>query len=200
MAVDLEHKYKELILNLFPNGRAWNKLRNSKFTKLIETYSKEFVRVHKRVDQVLEEADPRTISETMDDWERVLGLPDSCTFGVDQSFEERKLTILQKLTTGGGANAAFFEEIATQFGYPDVKVTNYKRCRSGAARSGDSITNIGWEFVFRISSPDALAQTAKSGSAKSGDPIRKFGNPIMECVMQKLKPAHTTIDFSFGEN
>ena len=197
--VSIIEKYTILLFNLLPYGRAWNRLRTSNLYLFISSIVVEFARIDESITQLIEEADPRTFTSSLEDWERLLGLPDECTINADQSFDERRLTVYQKLVSGGGSNIAFFQEIAAQFGYPEVRVKEYLPFRAGKSTAGDPITNTGWEYTFGVYSPDALSKSFSAGKSVAGDPLRQFGNPVMECIIKKLKPAHTTVQFTFGE-
>lgn len=61
-------------------------------------------------DQLLLEADPRTASATLADWERVYGLPESfiTQAGITQSIAERRAALVAKDAMQGGQSRAFY--------------------------------------------------------------------------------------------
>jgi len=191
-------KYIDLIYKLLPIGRAWPRYSFTNLYKVIKAFSLEFSRVDQRVKDLIRESNPRTSFETIPEWETLLGLPDDCTKGADLNLEERRQIVLQKLITGGGSNKAFFENIADQFGYPEIEVNDFKPFRVGRASCGDPLSNEGWEYVFQVVSNDQLSQSFRTGVSSVGQPLRKFGNPIFECVIRRIKPAHTTVIFNYG--
>ena len=191
-------KYISLFYKLLPKGKAWNRSPASNMYKLISAYSPEWKRVDDRVSDLLRESNPITCQETLSSWEKLFGLPDNCTENLNLTFEQRRNIVIQRFVARGGSNAAYFEKIAAIFGYPDVKCSDYKPFRSGKSQSGDQISGEGWEYVFKLFSPNAIINNFKSGSSQSGDQIRTFGNPAMECIIRRVKPAHTTVIFSYG--
>lgn len=77
MALTAE-QYQSQLLELLPLGAVWPRDLDTGLAKLLLAKADEFARVDGRADQLIEEADPRTTSEMLSDWERVVGLPDEC--------------------------------------------------------------------------------------------------------------------------
>lgn len=207
-------KYKKLIQNLLPKGKLWNVVEQPLLGSFIESLATELCRVDDRVGDLLKQFDPRTADLTLEDWERVLGLPDECTPD-DLTLDERKNQILQKYTTLGELNIPFYEFIGQQLGF-EVIVTDYTDFRAGFARAGDRLTNffneqfvagslageqltlVGWRFYFEVNMPASAAEVFEAGDV-AGTPLREFSNPLIECTMRKLKPAHSAVFFTFRE-
>jgi len=200
-------KHKRLVREMFPKGWAWRVGKGSIFASLLDSISNEPCRIEERGDAFLEEMDPRTTFEMLDNWERLLGIPDDCTPAGNPSLFERRVRVLQKLTTGGGQSKAFFQLIASQLGYDAsiIDVVNFKDFRVGAATVGQSLTNgtianqNGWAFTFRVQAPATLFRRFRVGQATAGDRLLNVQNETLECVMRKFAPAHVTVLFGFGE-
>jgi len=203
----IRQKYIDLLKSLFPQGWAWNIRRDSFFEKLIEALSLEFCRVEERSIDFIDEIDPKTTFEMIDNWERLLGIPDECTpADSDPSLFERRVRICQKLVTGGGQSPAFFQEIASQLGYDAdiIDVQNFKDFRVGQAVVGDRLSNgsstgTGWGYTWTVRAPAALTRAFRVGQSTVGERLQLFENDTLECVIEKFKPAHTNVLFSFGE-
>lgn len=204
-------KYKSLIRKLFPTGWAWRFDQGSEFEALVEGLANEPCRIEERGFKFLDEMDPNTTFELLTDWERLLGIPDECTpEDRELSIFERRVRVLQKLTTGGGQNEAFYILIADQLGYDIgvIDVEDFKDFRVGEARVGDALNNsslpgggissAGWAFTFQITAPAALVRQFRVGQSTVGERLVLFENEELECVIEKFKPAHTTVLFSFG--
>lgn len=208
-SLDLTPKYRSLIRNLFPRGWAWRFGPN--FINLINSLAYEPARVEARGFDFIDELDPNTTFEMLDNWERMLQIPDECTPPGDASIFERRVRILQKLTTGGGQSKAFFKLIAQQLGYnTDVlDVLNFEDFRAGKARAGDRISNStlpgggvdssGWAYTFSVRAPAALIRYFRAGQGSAGQRLVLFSNDTLECVIRKFAPAHVTVLFSFGD-
>ena len=80
--------YVEQLRALFPRGKAWPEARGPVWDSLLRSLAGELQRFDGRLCDLLEESDPRTTVEALEDWERVLGLPDAC-FGSGGTVDER---------------------------------------------------------------------------------------------------------------
>lgn len=200
-------KYKGLLRSLFPNGWAWGIYRGSVLASLVDALAVEPARLEERGEDFLDEMDPRTTFEMLDNWERLLALPDECTPPGEATLYERRVRVLQKLTTGGGQSKAFFKLIAEQLGYDAdiIDVQNFQAFRVGTARVGDRLTNGttenegGWAYTFLISAPAELVRYFRVGQSTVGQRLVLFENDTLECVIRKFAPAHVTVLFAYGE-
>lgn len=205
--VGLIAKYKQLFRKLFPQGFAWDSkaIDGTEFAEFIAALSNEPARVEERGFDFLDEMDPNTTFEMLDNWERLLRIPDECTPDGDPSLFERRVRVLQKLTTGGGQNEAFFKLIAQQLGY-DVDifdVEDYKDFRVGTARVGDALTNgtgtgLGWAYTFSVKAPAEFVRRFRVGQSTVGERLVLAENQTLECIVRKFAPAHVTVLFSIG--
>ena len=205
-------QYKELLTNLLPKGRLWNPKEQPTFSAYLESSAVEPCRVDDRLRQMLLEVDPRTSFESLDQWESSLGLPDECT-PENQTLQERRSQIQQKLTNIGGLSKTFYEFLINQLGFTST-VENRVNFLAGRGRAGDPLSNyfnrvfvagstagtplreIGWRFYFNVELP-ATAVTVFTAGSTAGEPLRTFSNPLIECTIKKLKPAHAGVTFTF---
>lgn len=205
----------KLLYDLLPRGLAWNREIDSNMYKLVSSIAEEISRMDLRLDDLLNEIDPFQTEELLVDFETMLGLPDDCLDGVELSTDERRRFVIAALSALGGSSIEYFEKLLLTLGYT-VEIIDYtvarsgnRRCgdrmecgekiaRCGTARCGDSMYNSGWQFWIRVMSNDPVSDYARSGLARCGDRIRTFGNEKIECIMRKLKPAHTAIWFTYG--
>lgn len=209
-------RYKQLLINLLPKGKLWRPADQPIFSKVIESTAQELCRVDDRVKQMLIEVDPSTATdaESLDQWEKILGLPDECT-PEGQTEAERQVQATQKLTNIGGISKTFYEFLAAQLGFPTTVVTNILPFVAGS-RAGEKLTNffnnhfvagspagmqlieVGWRYFFEVELPITAASVFVAGST-AGTPLRTFSNPLIECTIKKLKPVHAGVIFSFIE-
>jgi len=206
-------KYKNLVRTLLPKGRLWRFSDGSNADKVFTALVQEFCRVEQRVKDLLFESDPRQAIELLKDWERMLALPDECTPD-DLNEIDRRRQVVQKLTQIGALNADFYEFLGEQLGF-EINVFDAKELRSGfnsgdtlfnfrtdilraGDRAGDNLTDFGWRFFFLVELPATAATILRAGG-DTGSRLREFENPLIECTVRKLKPAHTGVVFLFKE-
>lgn len=186
-----------------PQGWAWQRKndKDSNIYKLTSSLALEYCRVEDRAADLLNEADPQTTLEMLTDWERLMGLPDECSPDEELSIQERRNRVIQVLTTRGGQNEAFYKQLASNFGY-DIDVLEVKDqppFRAGQGRAGDRLTNGSWRYAFIVSAPADSVVKFRAGQSQAGDPLLKVQNDTLECLMEKHKPAHAIVIFSFGD-
>lgn len=182
---------------LLPPGPAWSTDPGASITQLLAGLSGELVRVDGGAVALLEEADPRTTAELFLDWERVAGLPDACAeaFGGEQTMQQRRAALIGRLTTLGGQSPAYFIGLAAALGYA-ITITEFSRFTVSSTVDlplyGDA-----WDFAWQV---NAALNTITTFNVKStvADPLAAWGNELLECVISRLKPAHTSVIFSYS--
>ncbi len=190
--------YAETLRQLLPKGFAWaGKTENDgNLRKLIEGLAIEASKVDCRAKELQEEIDPAITLELLKDWERVMGLPDNCT-ELATSIAERRKAILFKLNLIGGQTVEFYIDIALYFGYI-ITITEFNLFRVGSSPITDPIYDEGWAHVFQVNSAlDTFVYFLTGASEVGIDPLRKWGNETLECLINELKPAHTQVIFSY---
>lgn len=203
MATTSLKRYSKLFRKLLPQGWAWQRKHDtdSNLYKLSSSLSVEFCRVEDRSRDLLNEVDPQTTSEMLEDWERLLALPDECS-PTDEVLteQERRDRVVQVLTTRGGQNEAFYRTLASNFGYDIdvITVSDQPPFRAGQGRAGDRLTNGSWRYAFVITAPADSVERFRAGQNRAGDPLLSVENEVLECLMEKHKPAHAVAIFSFG--
>lgn len=191
-----EEDYKENIKDHLPQGVIWTREKGTNVDSLYGALAVEMARVDSRVEDLLRESYPLLANELLADWERVTGLPEPCV-GAPDTLDARRKAVFEKLGRKGGSSLQYFIDLAGKYGFT-ITITEYRRFRSGWSHSGDAIWGGGWEYAFRINAPATTITTFKSGQNASGDPIRYWGNELLECIINRLKQAHTIAIFSYG--
>jgi len=184
--------YTQLLQALLPPGAAWPRDAEATLTKLMQAYADELARAHNRAVDLTGEADPRTATETIGDWETTLGLPDPCMAGIAQTLTERQAAAHAKLIARGGQSRQFFIDLAKAVGF-DIAITEFKPFRAGISRAGDPACSTDWRFAWQVNAPE---ETIKPFTA--GEALRNWGNALLECVINQRCPAHTHVQFTYG--
>ena len=132
----------------------------------------EFARIYTRDCDLLNEFYPCNSLETLTDWERVLGLPDPCT-GLLDTIQQRRAAICAKMATVGSATLQGVADYLTGLGY-EVEV------EEGPER-----------FDFTVWTAATTPVWFRAGQSVAGERIRVWGNLLLECGIEYIKPAHT---------
>lgn len=193
----IEDRYRHQLIKLLPPGAAWSRQVGTTMHKLMGALAIEFSRVHVRAEQLIRESDPRTTSELLPEWEEMLGLPDPCA-GQPETQKRRRAVVVSKYTAQGGQSIAYYKSIAKTLGF-DIEIQEYRPFRAGFSRAGDALTNDTWQFRFLVRVPEGTETTEFSaGDSVAGDPLREWGNDLLECTIKQRKPAHTEVGFAYG--
>lgn len=190
--------YSDQLRALLPPGRLWDSLRQdgSLADALIAALAQEFARVDGRSQALIDETDPRSVSELLADWEAFAGLPDACT-GSLSTVGGRRGALLSRLTARGGQSQSYFVALAEQLGYT-VTITEYRPPYAGLATVGDALTYGDWVFAWTVNAPQTTVSDAVVNAASAGEPLRSWGVQALECIIRRRRPAQTTVLFTYG--
>lgn len=189
-------QYAQHLDALLPQGLAWPRETDARMRDLTRGLAEEFSRVDARGDDLLQAVLPDTTVEMLSDWERAAGLPDSCVPD-GQTLQERRNALLSRLAGTGGQSIAFFTELAAYLGFA-ITITEFRPFRAGINRAGDAVYGEDWLFAWRINGPEVTIIEFRAGLSAAGEPLRKWGNELLECVFNRIKPAHTILLFGYG--
>lgn len=192
----IDTDYPHQLQALLPHGPAWPRDDTAALSRLLAALAAELARVDGRAMQLVEEADPRTVAELFADWERVTGLPDACAvaFGGDQSMSQRRAALVGRLTTMGGQSSAYYVGLAAALGYA-ITISEFSE-HSVSDNVEHPLYSAAWNFAWQV---NAALNTVTEFTIDStvDDPLAAWGNALLECVINRLKPVHTTVLFSY---
>lgn len=189
-----EHYLRQLQA-LLPQGDAWPREDNATLTQFLDALAEEFARIDERGVALIDESDPRLTFELLADWEKAFGLPDTCTEAAD-TIAERHDSLHEKVTRIGDQSRQYFINVAARVGY-QITITEFDVFQAGD-HAGDLVNGDNWRFAWRVNAPEETITEFKAGLSAAGDPLRDWGNEILECVINRLKPAHTHVQFAYG--
>jgi uncharacterized protein YmfQ (DUF2313 family) len=204
--------YLDVLLSLIPPGQIVRN-RDSNLGKQLRPAAAELARIDARARGLIEEADPRTTLELFEDWEAFAGLPDPCS-PADLTLGERRDALIRKLLSEGGQSRPYFKSIAEDLGFT-VEITEFRPMGFGR-----------WGFGYHVVSDDHGSyiigpQTPFNnhelywivyvygtsftrfafGRSAFPDPMLKIRTAEqLECILQRLKPAHTNLTFIYIED
>ncbi len=208
--------YLAMLQGLLPRGAAWRREPGAILTRFLAAAAEELTRLDSAAWRLLDEANPRTTLEALEDWERVLGLPDACGIG-SGSLTERRYQVLRKLVRPVGQDIPFFEALAKAMGYPAV-VREFRPFAADVSGADDYVNDApggsivdasavpatvttsdydGWYFVFRMEAPEERIIWFSADVSGAEEPLASWGNSLYECVINRAKPAHTVAAFGY---
>ncbi len=189
--------YQQQLRALSPPGLAWNLEPESEYSKLLQSFSEALGRFDGNVQQIIEELDPRTATELLPEWERLLALPDSCAV-LPQTLQQRREAAHSKYISRGGQSKAYFISLAKSLGY-DITIDTYKPCITGLSRCGDHLNPIGSRFIWRVNVPGERIYNFRAGQSACGERLLKIVSATeLECVFRKLQPSHSDLFFNYS--
>lgn len=164
--------------NLLPRGRAWPRDLESLMAKTLTGLAPTYSRLAARDNQLIVEALPASTTELLPEWEETLGLPDPCA-GPTPTIDERRAQVVARFSNTGGQSAAFFIAYALVLGYT-ITITVYTPYTFGMP-FGLPMYGESWAFAWTVNAP--LAAEA---------------NQVLACEFERLKPAHTIVNFVYS--
>jgi len=188
--------YQSQLQALLPRGLAWAKSQSSTLALLLLAWADEFARIDLRCEDLINEADPRTTTEMLPEWERVAGLPDPCVT-IDQTIEQRRSALVSKLTMTGGQSRAYFIGIAESMGYPGTTIDEFAlmTCNSDCNAALNSEADLfAWQLNLPASTGGVFYMDCNSDCNSA---LQSWGDEALECRINKFKPAHTSVLFAY---
>lgn len=185
--------YLSQLQALLPSGAAWSRSSTAVLTRLLGAWSAEFARVDGRSGTLLNEADPRYTAEMLSDWERCLGLPDTCT-GPLSTVAERRAAVVARLTGIGGQSPAYYIALAASLGY-SITVTEF-RPHTVDHDVDSPIYGTDWAHAWQV---NAALNTVRELTVDDDVdmPLAAWGNQLLECAINRTKPAHSIVLFAY---
>lgn len=179
MPLDAQQFAYQLATKLSPPGALARALA-AKLRALWLGVADEPVRLYGRVDDLLSEAHPATVTELLEDWEREFDLPDPCVTS-EQDLSARRAALLSRLSGSGGQSRQYFIELAETLGIA-IDIVEDHPFEVGRDGMGDGIGGDEWAFTWEVFAPVATPMAIRE---------------LMECVFERRKPAHTQVWFHY---
>ena len=170
--------YARQLMQLLPRGSLWNTEIGSTLRKLLLGLAEELARVDARGEVLLDEWSPDTASETLEDWERVLGI----TPEDGATEDERRIAAAAKYVARGGQTPAYFVALAGALGFT-ATVTEIPPHRFRM-----NVTETPYPVV---------EQDFRTGLSVCGDTLGSRTVPQLETPVNQAKPAHSLALFVY---
>ncbi len=186
--------YLALLQGLLPRGPVWPREATSVQTQLLATLMPTWATLAGRDANLLVDGFPSTTLELLPEWELSVGLPDPCA-GEAPTIEARRNQVVARFAGLGGQSVPYFIQFAANLGYP-ITVTEFAPFRFGHP-FGQPLYGLAWAFAWQVNAPTYTVDYFRFGESAMGEPFASFGNTVLQCELQRLKPAHTTLLFNY---
>jgi len=208
--------YTDQLQALLPPGAAWSRRPDAQLTQLLAAMAEEMARLDLRVDDLTAEMDATTATELLSAWESAVGLPGDCT-PLTNNLTDRRKAAASRVHARGGQTIAYFVAVAAGLGYYiEIEETRpfaigstagsklWRGLKTTAMTVGQPI---GALMQWDVAAPlnwfvHALRESVRPfaiGSAV-GDRLQAWGNALLECALNRDKPAHTRLYFLYDLN
>lgn len=183
---------------LLPMGPAWPRDRDGVLSRTVRGLTGNHWRAWRRLVDLLNEADPRTCLETLEQWEEDCGLPDPCIGELAPSLELRRLDIVTKRQAGATTTPQQFIDLAARLGW-EISVIEFRPFRAWS-ECEDYINGdvAGWSHCWLVEvhdEPDRL--TYFRCDSLCTEFLVEWGYNSLECLFEQLKPAHSYILWAY---
>lgn len=189
-------EYTSALQSLMPVGLVWPRETDSVQAQVLAAMATEFASSDTDALSLLKGAFPSTATIMLSEWESTLGLPDDCAIGESDSIALRQKAVITKLTATGGQSVAYFIAQAKALGYA-VTIQQFRQARAGMSAAGAALNGDDWPFVMQVTAPETTITYAQAGANYAGDPLRSWGNKLLECRLTSLAPSHIIIKFVY---
>lgn len=191
-----KEQFREQVMRLLPRGMAWARERVTNIYLWAYGVACEFFRVDTRAKDLLEEADPRTTLELLEEWEEVVGIPDECAPPAN-TLERRRADVVARLTQQGGINKQFYIDFALSLGFT-ITIYEFRPFRASFSSANDPCCDMIWNHVFRVNAPVETIKYFSAGISQAGDPLASWGNAFLECSINKRIPSGKIAIYAYG--
>jgi uncharacterized protein YmfQ (DUF2313 family) len=179
---------------LLPTGPVWPRDPDAVQSQVVAASAPTQQRLTARAANLLVDAFPATAVELLPEWESALGLPDPCA-GESPTIQLRQQQVVARLIAGGGQSAEFFINYAATLGY-DITITQFTPFRFGGT-FGRPLCGEPWAHAWQVNAPSFTVERFTFGRDAFGEPFAEWGNTVLQCELNRLKPAHTVLIFAY---
>jgi uncharacterized protein YmfQ (DUF2313 family) len=155
-----------------------------------------WARLGARLNDLITQIFPCTTTELLPEWEASLGLPDPCT-GPLPTTPQRTAAVCAKFAGRGGQSIPYFEQLAAALGFT-ISIETYYPFTVGRSRVGDHLFDEKWAFAWQVDAGETQILYFTVGTSTVGDPLATWGNELLECEIERLKPANTVPIFAWN--
>jgi uncharacterized protein YmfQ (DUF2313 family) len=183
-------------LYALPPGWAINKDPAGYFGMLALALAQEEARAELRVDDLMDELDPRTAQELLPEWYRSVGLPDPCV-GAPPTSAIGRLQLLARLDPSlRGQSIPVITALAAFFGFAITLVEPQAWTCDSSCDATLYDDRWAWALIVRTASVPVFYWTCDS---TCDDPLAWWGNAVLQCEIGRRVGPSITLIFQYGD-
>ena len=198
--------YRALLFSMLPPGVVWPTDPATRLQQVLLGLAQEFVRVDARARELLAEADPRQARELFPEWEASYSLPSRCA-PAEQSLADRQVALIGRIVGTGGMRAVDYRDIADGLGYPGARIIEHHEATveviggvgPRGAEIGDLMNGEDWLWAWDVLVPSGVIREAVIGGSECGDPLRTWGDDLVECALHEAAPSWLVLNVGYLE-
>ncbi|MBD9445751.1 MULTISPECIES: putative phage tail protein [unclassified Rhizobium] len=184
-------------LSMWPTGAAWGTpdgqamSLSSTLAGLTRVMVDGFVWLYGRAWQLARQATMSGVSETLPEWERDYGLPESCFVGT-QTTAQRLQALARKVSGIPTLNPAEFVTLAADYGFTiEIEEPALFRCGFSECASGQHVGGYTDETFWIVRVPGQGISYFEAGAGRCGDDLLFSLGETAEllCLLRKYAPA-----------
>ena len=200
MEAKSKQAYRKALADTLPDGHFWKAKDESESNlyKILISLALSFSNLDVRANELSNEFFPQLLQESIDEWEIEYGLPSDCV-GALPTFADRKAQVLAKFAGIGGQDPAYYVNLASDLGF-DVEIIEFNGVRYTKDRLGDQYAQTTHPYVWYVNVLNIetiYAQYTQDKLTESQYSKLGVDTSILECLITKLKPAHTQVLFFY---
>lgn len=188
--------YTAAFINLRPRGAAWAIERDAVQVQVMAGLAHSYARSGAAAARLIDDIFPRTTVGLLPEWEASLGLPDPCA-GPQPSLQARQAQVVARFANPGGQSADYYTRFALDLGYV-VTVQNLSPFRVGFNRCGQQLGGVDWANAWAVEAPLTSERFFRAGQSAAGERLAEWGNAVLECELNNVKPGHTILLFRYA--
>src|SRR5215813_261387 len=181
-----------LLMDLLPLGAAWPRIENTVLWNFWFVPADVYAAVQANDCHLLDESYPCGAVDLLPEWAATAGLPDECIlpyWPVDTASQQ--LLVCAKLAARGGQSRAYFIALAAAYGFT-ITITEHPPWRLGLDElCPPSSGHISATAIGPVGQCEFWWEVNVEGNTGPFDPA------VLECLIQRAAPAHTTVTFNW---
>lgn len=178
-----------------PTGPVWPRDPDAVQRATVEALMPTYMRTWALACDLPAETLPSTAVFLLPEWEASVGLPDPCA-GPDPTIAQRQAHVVARLTQQNGPSIPSLTAFAAALGY-EITIQEFAPARADVSCADDPCYEPEWAFAWQVTVAATTVTYAAADASFADDPLLTTGGEVLECELNRLKPAHTVLIFNF---